>query len=412
MADEAQLPFFEFDLGDFGHSFRFKTAAELSEWCDKEIHFWEWVPQVNAGRPLRGIYDHLARGPKQIKSIAQSVGESNALRQQLESAFQQSYCQEKAIHSSHPKALAIEKLREVDPAAAVAMLAVSTGFFADKQRQSSAEFNLGEFSSVVRGVVENAFFADGLKGISEGQEKALSELRQEFKDQIRHQAELLSSFDALVAASKATSEAAITEQSKRFEILHESSTKQFAELFTSAKADLEAYIESVKKRWALSESVSYWDTKEKYHKKRAFWFGIAWPTLGIGLAYGIFELTWWLSGGLKPLQAAQGAVVQPLPSITQPNYWHIAVLVISVTLSIWFLRILVRVFLSHLHRHADAHERITLIKTYLALLQEGKELVPDDRKIIIQTIFRPSPSGLVKEDAAPASPWEFLSRKP
>src|SRR6185295_396105 len=206
-------------------------------------------------------------------------------------------------------------------------------------------------------------------------------------------------------------ESAITEQTKKLTNLHESSTNQFKELLDSAKTDLERYIESVKKRWALDTAVGYWEEKSVYHKKRALILGILWPLVGLLLASGIFGLAWWLSGGLKA-SAQQGAAAQIGQMITQPNYWHIAVLIIAVTLSIWFLRILVRTFLGHWYRQADAHERVTLIKTYLALLQEGKELVPDDRKIIIQTIFRPSASAAsAKDDAAPASPWEFLSRR-
>jgi len=134
---------------------------------------------------------------------------------------------------------------------------------------------------------------------------------------------------------------------------------------------------------------------------------VIWPLSGVALVSGIFYLTSWLSGGLRTVV---GTGTQTGATINQPNHWDIVLLVIALTMSIWFLRILVRIFLSHMHRQADAHERITLIKTYLALLQEGGEIVPDDRKIIIQTIFRPSTVGIVKEDAAPASPWEFLSR--
>jgi len=385
------------------------SIEELVARCAKEIQFWEWVQQVRTGNDFHGFFQYLTQGPREISSILQSQDTPQRKQERIAGAFQMYYCGRQSIHSSHPKVSTILKLKEQDPVAAMTMLAVSTPFFNKRQHQIS--FTADRFSSIVRGIVENALFEAELKGAAESQSEALAKLRQEFKDQIHHQSELVRTFEALIATSKTTSEAAVTEQTEKLKTFHESSTNQFGELINTAKGDLEAYIESVKKRWALSESVSYWEEKEKYHKKRAFWFGIAWPSVGVALAFGVFELAWWLSGGLKPLSVVQGAPGQAQPAVAQPNYWHVAVLVISITLSIWFLRILVRVFLSHLHRHSDAHERITLIKTYLALLQEGKEIVPDDRKIIIQTIFRPSASGIVKEDAAPASPWEFLSRK-
>ena len=54
--------------------------------------------------------------------------------------------------------------------------------------------------------------------------------------------------------------------------------------------------------------------------------------------------------------------------------------------------------------------RRTVILTYLALSREGKEIAPEDRKLILQHIFRSASDGLVKDDAAPPSIFEFLTR--
>jgi hypothetical protein len=51
-----------------------------------------------------------------------------------------------------------------------------------------------------------------------------------------------------------------------------------------------------------------------------------------------------------------------------------------------------------------------MILTYLALIREGKEIAPDDKNLILQHIFRSS-DGLVKDDAAPRSFWEAITRK-
>ena len=83
------------------------------------------------------------------------------------------------------------------------------------------------------------------------------------------------------------------------------------------------------------------------------------------------------------------------------EHWELIVFAIFVSLGIWLIRILVRIFLSHLHLTNDAYERVTMITTYLAMLKSGHALKDEDKQLILQVIFRPSISGLIKDEAAP-----------
>ena len=75
------------------------------------------------------------------------------------------------------------------------------------------------------------------------------------------------------------------------------------------------------------------------------------------------------------------------------------------------IRILVRMFLSNLHLATDAAERRTMILTYLSMSREGAEFTKDDKKLIVQHLFRSASDGLVKDDAAPPTIFEMLTRK-
>jgi hypothetical protein len=66
--------------------------------------------------------------------------------------------------------------------------------------------------------------------------------------------------------------------------------------------------------------------------------------------------------------------------------------------------------MSHLHLRSDAKERITMAKTYLSLVRSKEGLSETDRKLILETLFRPSSTGLIHDDAAPASAIYLLSR--
>ena len=59
-----------------------------------------------------------------------------------------------------------------------------------------------------------------------------------------------------------------------------------------------------------------------------------------------------------------------------------------------------KIALSNYHLTVDAKERIVMIRTYLALMQEGKGFEQDDRKVILDNIFRPTNHGIIKDEAS------------
>jgi hypothetical protein len=92
-----------------------------------------------------------------------------------------------------------------------------------------------------------------------------------------------------------------------------------------------------------------------------------------------------------------------------PEPWKLGLLLISLTMAIWVIRILMKVMLSQLHLHTDADERAVMSNAYLALLKRGKALQDDDRELILSVLFRPSATGIV-DDGAPATPIEIITR--
>ena len=68
-----------------------------------------------------------------------------------------------------------------------------------------------------------------------------------------------------------------------------------------------------------------------------------------------------------------------------------------------------RLFLSNVHLHTDAKERVTMVQTYLALLRRGK-ITKDDERLILQTLFRPTSTGIMKDDGVPLTALEAISK--
>jgi hypothetical protein len=52
-----------------------------------------------------------------------------------------------------------------------------------------------------------------------------------------------------------------------------------------------------------------------------------------------------------------------------------------------------------------------MIQTYLSMSGEGTEFKADDRKLILDHVFRSASDGLVKDDAAPPSIIEVITKR-
>jgi len=78
------------------------------------------------------------------------------------------------------------------------------------------------------------------------------------------------------------------------------------------------------------------------------------------------------------------------------------------TFGIWVTRLSAKIFISNLHLRTDADERVTMIQTYLALLREGSGPMDEERQLILQTLFRPSSTGFIKDDG-PSSFHELVT---
>ena len=64
---------------------------------------------------------------------------------------------------------------------------------------------------------------------------------------------------------------------------------------------------------------------------------------------------------------------------------------------------------SSFHLARDAEERHTLTFFYLALLKDT-EVKDEDRKLILQSLFSRTDTGLLKEDSGPTMPSDTISK--
>jgi len=170
--------------------------------------------------------------------------------------------------------------------------------------------------------------------------------------------------------------------------------EKFDTELNKARADLENLTKTYDDKLALQASVKYWGIQHQSHveKSKQFAKALVISTISIFLIiilYAIFGLD-------KPFSEMPVSRLLTAAAIT--------------TFGIWVIKILANIFMSHLHLATDAQERRTMIHTYLALTRKGHGPKEEDRQLILQTLFRPSTTDMVKNDQGPTQLVDLINR--
>ena len=184
---------------------------------------------------------------------------------------------------------------------------------------------------------------------------------------------------------------------------------RFDEEYDRHKSKMEESEDFYEKKLAVKNAVTYWSTKAKNHQINSFIFGGIAGLLMICAVIMVFNSGKYIIG--LDLNDANGIGRKILTEKGALQLWVYGFFIISMTLVIWFIRLLVKVFLSNLHLLSDAKERETMIQTYLAFEREENTLKDTDRDLILPSIFRVSANGFIKDDATPNTPINIITKK-
>lgn len=226
--------------------------------------------------------------------------------------------------------------------------------------------------------------------------KALDELRERAEDLLGSQRAVA---EQITRAFIDTKDAIVSAQ--------ESQQTSFGELLTSSESAhreaLEKHAEEMlalrrtfREEMALRGPVEYWQSKASTHETKAK------------------DLMIWMFGSMAGLTVVIGLlavwVFMTLDNKGRPDAWKMAIVILLAVMGVWAVRLVVRMFLSHTHLATDAEERVTMVKTYLSLLEADKMPSDDDRKLVLAPLFRPATDGLIKDEGLPHPMLEMLTR--
>lgn len=226
---------------------------------------------------------------------------------------------------------------------------------------------------------------------------------------------------------------------RRYRKVFDKVRKEAAAARNDAMSDLKNAHNALLAKLDIEASVEYWGRKEIDHKKSSkAWFGLIILTATLTFA---MPVAYYLLGGVSSLAASKHVSaqhptnsnaatdqskekVQPsgdkqvsasndLPDETLKKVFFASGIAdltgaaLLVTLMSVILRLCLRQFNTITLLHRDAEERVTMMKTYLALANEGKLTSDGDMKIVLDTLFRASYTAGVP-DQNPATPIELI----
>jgi Family of unknown function (DUF6161) len=399
------IPLFEIDLGSAHGKYVFNDIEEIEMFVEREKSQWSWVASVESSKPRNfNVSSWIATSLNGLTSAIAGLKAGTPLESSgLSDAFRTCFSENKIPVSETKLAKFIELLRRDDTEQAYLCLDfLGTG--AQHATHSVDKFRAGlAVSSLLEG--QNSKTPSAVKSSLTALEKGFRAKSEELarltiaqKLDFERQKDR---FDALEKtatarikkAAKALGDRSIKHNRERVSEL----TQAGREAIESLKNTEKTYSEFM----TLSAPVKYWKDKSTKHFSQATrlkWALIMFAVIGGGLL--IYEI-----GNISAKALLIDEKAHPA------GYWsQITVGVIFATIAFWIARIMTRLFLSQNHLAIDAEERATMVETYLALINNGFA-EKEDRHIVLQSLFRPTSDGIVKDDAAPdLSPSSILAR--
>lgn len=159
--------------------------------------------------------------------------------------------------------------------------------------------------------------------------------------------------------------------------------------FSERVASIRETEDHYRTQMALQAPVQYWREKAKGHRRTEYGYAALCLLYFVLAAFGIALAA---EKSIEFLQGFTGARETSAYVITA------GALLGGTTLIFWLGRLLVKLFLSEHHLRSDSEEKSIMTQAFLAMGSREQEFTETERSIILASIFRSSPDGIVKEE--------------
>lgn len=400
---------FVLELGANGGTLAPTTIHELLAWIEKEQQIWQpfsqmWQKIFQVRNPalenLKIAVNWVIQPLKQAHAIVQKVIASNGkltevdnqkLLQQIERHLQDAFVTRWLPHTGSPQGKRMLGLM----AEPVVALGYVFSVIADGHKQLFTQGDATTWRGFLLGLQDRYGVITDTEGRLASETEALGDLRVQAAESIakrkRTANELHRRYEALVVGKTEADE----QQKKDFQAFLDSINDEYDKARQKHQTEMDNLQKAYKADMALRAPVQYWLEKAGRHKL------LSWIFMTVSFAAMAAPFIVFLS--------FSDSINLYLDQInSQP--WRGFLMALAVVMGVWATRLLVRVYMSNAHLAADADERVTMVKTYLSLLEDGKMTKDEDRALVLTPLFRPAADGLVKDEGLPHPIFEMLTR--
>ena len=208
-----------------------------------------------------------------------------------------------------------------------------------------------------------------------------------------------------------------TAQQKSFDENEQKRTDTWVLQSNTAQQELNNIKNTYDQHMAIAAPVDYWETKRIKHRDMT-------RISGVAVILGMISVGGYLSSQMNSINQALIAPTTLLPIAASSVHatssviaatpasatWQLGSFLMLAVLGFWFIRLLVRIFLSNMHLENDAAERVTMAKTYLALIRSDSLSKDENIDTVLAALFRPTGDGIVKDEGLPPSTVDFLTK--
>ena len=379
---------------DTGAKHSFKSYEALKKWVSEEMDYLDSIGffQISVG----GVRSQFIN---ELKSFFinnnQHDWTDEFFFQKLKKHIEEQHKRFGFIDSRSKEAKWLNKLKEDQPL----LLNGALQYFLSKRKGNSDNNQMGLF---------HAYMYD--QGIEPNFETERKQYEDYFNELEERKTALLDGLDDKDAKQKTQIEefeALLKSWMGKFKDLNDAHELAHADLVSKHEANMKKTEDFYEKKLAFKQAVTYWSDKATGHKTLSIWFGSISAVLMVATLIGVFVI----GNSILHLDSSSDYGKRLITDQGALQLWVYGLFIVSITLIIWLVRLLVKVFLSNLHLQTDANERATMIQTYLALEREENVLKPEDKELILPSIFRTTSTGIVKDDGSPNTPLNVFMKQ-
>jgi ABC-type multidrug transport system fused ATPase/permease subunit len=409
-------PYLSLDFGaDIGR-YVFLTNDEASSWVTEQKTDWGWLSSLNTNPTnnawnnfhnyLNGALNSLRDASNAEAQNQQSTQFIQSAKGNIQSAFQNTSL---LLPNSSSRQFIFDLKQNGSTLEAGLVAAYLMG-----QDLRDAPFNKS-----LSALVQYEFFTKGIKDRAKGEAATLKKLSADMTNALAEHKLIGQHNQESFATLSSEFSNALIGNDETFKAAQTDRDEQWNEKLAEAKQDLEALTKTYDEHMALAAPVAYWEAKRKKHRN---WSAATFALIAVGMIYfgnllvteleNVGKAVSVLKVATSPSPTASAApassAVSQVADIVSTG--KIGSFILLATLGFWIIRILVRLFLSHIHLENDAAERVTMAKTYLALKRDSALPSEDSIGTILAALFRPTGDGIVKDEGLPPTAMEWMTK--